>query len=196
MTQSRTAPVFAILLALSAVVLVLLPFVSTFDDALTAVGMRLGIATPLQAIVPAEVRVTVAILGALGIDAASAGNQLVVWNSSGAPQTLFISWNCVGWQSLILLGLSLVVGLRGPMGWASRVEVILFGILGTVLVNLVRIATVCVLAAAAGYLPAVLFHDYGGTLLLVGWLFTFWFIAFRWLLPNHASLSPLALSTS
>jgi exosortase/archaeosortase family protein len=196
MTPSRTTPVFAMLLALSAVLLVVLPFVSTFDDALTVVGMRLGIAAPLQAIVPAEVRVTVTILGLFGIHAGSAGNQLVVWNSSGAPQTLFISWNCVGWQSLILLGLSLVVGLRGPMGWTSRVEVIVFGILGTVLVNLVRIATVCVLAAAVGYLPAVLFHDYGGTLLLVGWLFVFWFIAFRWLLPNHASLSPLGLSTS
>jgi exosortase/archaeosortase family protein len=196
MTPSRTTPVFAMLLALSAVLLVVLPFVSTFDDVLTAIGMRLGIAAPLQAIVPAEVRVTVAMLGTLGIHAASAGNQLVVWNSSGAPQTLFISWNCVGWQSLILLALSLLVGLRGPMGWTSRAEVILFGILGTVLVNLVRIATVCLLAAVAGYLPAVLFHDYGGTLLLVGWLFTFWFIAFRWLLPNDASLSPLALSTS
>ncbi|HXN58380.1 MAG TPA: exosortase/archaeosortase family protein, partial [Candidatus Angelobacter sp.] len=196
MTQSRTTPVFAMLLALSAVILVVLPFVSTFDDVLTTVGMRLGIAAPLQAIVPAEVRVTVAILGTFGIHAASAGNQLVVWNSSGAPQTLFISWNCVGWQSLILLGLSLLVGLRGPMGWTSRVEVILFGVLGTVLVNLVRIAMVCLLAATAGYLPAVLFHDYGGTLLLVGWLFSFWFIAFRWLLPNDASLSPLALSTS
>ena len=196
MTQSRTTPVFAMLLALSAVVLVVLPFVSTFDDVLTTIGMRLGIAAPLQAIVPAEVRVTVAILGTFGIHAASAGNQLVVWNSSGAPQTLFISWNCVGWQSLILLGISLLVGLRGPMGWTSRLEVILFGVLGTVLVNLVRIAMVCLLAATAGYLPAVLFHDYGGTLLLVGWLFTFWFIAFRWLLPNDASLSPLALSTS
>ena len=82
------------------------------------------------------------------------------------------------------------------MGLTSRVEVIVVGILGTVLVNVVRIATVCLLAAAAGYLPAVLFHDYGGTLLLVGWLFSFWFIAFRWLLPNHAGLSPLALSTS
>jgi len=196
MTQSRTTPVFAMLLALSAVLLVVLPFVSTFDDVLTAVGMRLGIAAPLQAIVPAEVRVTVAILAVFGIHAGAAGNQLVVWNSSGAPQTLFISWNCVGWQSLVLLVLSFLVGLRGSMGWTSRVEVIVFGILGTVLVNLARIATVCVLAAAAGYLPAVLFHDYGGTLLLVGWLFVFWFIAFRWLLPNHASLSPLALSTS
>ena len=196
MTPSRTTPVFAMLLALSAVLLVVLPFVSTFDDALTAVGIRLGIAGPLQMIVPAEVRVTVAILGVFGIHAGAAGNQLVVWNSTGAPQTLFISWNCVGWQSLVLLGLSFLVGLRGPMGWTSRVEVIVVGILGTVLVNLVRITTVCVLAAAAGYMPAVLFHDYGGTLMLVGWLFVFWFIAFRWLLPNHASLSPLGLSTS
>src|SRR5437899_893942 len=192
MTQSRTAPVFAILLALSAVVLVLLPFVSTFDDALTAVGMRLGIATPLQAIVPAEVRVTVAILGALGIHAASAGNQLVVWNSSGAPQTLFISWNCVGWQSLILLGLSLMVGLRGSMSLATRVQVIVLGVLGTVLVNIARITVVCALAALAGYLPAVLFHDYGGTLLLVSWLFTFWVIAYRWLVPDQTlALQPL-----
>src|SRR2546425_6999741 len=156
MTQSRTTPVFAMLLALSAVFLVVLPFVSTFDDALTAVGTRLGIATPLQAIVPAEVRVTVAILGALGIHAASAGDQLVVWNSHGTPQTLFISWNCVGWQSLILLGLSLIVGLRGQMTLATRLEVIAFGVAGTVLVNVARITTVCLLAALAGYLPAVL----------------------------------------
>ena len=193
MIQSRTAPVFAMLLALSAVLLVVLPFVSTFDDALTAVGIHLGIGGPLQAIVPAEVRVTVAMLGLFGIHAGAAGNQLVVWNSSGVPQTLFISWNCVGWQSLILLGLSFAVGLRGPMGWASRMEVIMFGILGTVLVNMARIATVCLLAAAAGYLPAVLFHDYGGTLLLVGWLFTFWFISFRWLLPDpELTLEPAA----
>jgi hypothetical protein len=33
-----------------------------------------------------------------------------------------------------------------------------------------------------GYLPAVLFHDYGGTLLTVAWLFGFWTIAYRWIL--------------
>jgi len=26
---------------------------------------------------------------------------------------LFISWNCIGWQSLILFGVSLISGLRG-----------------------------------------------------------------------------------
>ena len=40
------------------------------------------------------------------------------------------------------------------------------------------------LAALAGYVPAVLFHDYGGTLLIVAWLFTFWLIAYRWLVPT------------
>jgi exosortase/archaeosortase family protein len=192
-TQSRTTPVFAMLLALTAILLVVLPFVSTFDDVLTQIGMRVGIATPLQVIVPAEVRVTVFLLGLLGIHAAAAGNQLVVWNASGAPQTLFISWNCVGWQSLILLGLSLMVGLRGPMTLATRIQVILFGFTGTVLVNVTRVAVVCLLAALAGYTPAVLFHDYGGTLLLVGWLFTFWMIAYRYLVPDQAlALQPRA----
>lgn len=193
MSQTRTTPVFAMLLAMTAIALVVLPFVSTFDDLLTAIGMRLGIVAPLQWIVPGEVRMTVALLGLVGIHAGAAGNQLVVWNASGAPQTLFISWNCVGWQSLILLGLSLMVGLRGPMAWGTRLEVILLGVLGTVLINIARITMVCLLAAVAGYLPAVLFHDYGGTLLLVAWLFTFWLITYRWLVPDRAlALEPLA----
>jgi exosortase/archaeosortase family protein len=186
MTQRQTTPVFAMLLALTAVLLVVLPFVSTFDDVLTQVGMRLGIAAPLQVIVPAEIRMTVVMLGLFGIHAGAAGNQLVVWNSHGTPQTLFISWNCVGWQSLILLGLSLAVGLRGQMTLATRLEVIAFGLAGTILVNVTRIALVCLLAALAGYLPAVLFHDYGGTLLLVAWLFTFWVMAYKWLVPDPA----------
>jgi exosortase/archaeosortase family protein len=186
MSQPRTTPVFAMLLAVAAVLLVVLPFVSTFDDLLTAVGMRLGIAAPLQWIVPAEVRVTVVILSLVGIHAGAAGNQLVVWNSGGAPQTLFISWNCVGWQSMILLGLSLMVGLRGPMSLGTRIEVIALGVLGTLLVNITRITVVCLLAAVAGYLPAVLFHDYGGTLLIVAWLFFFWSAAYRWLVPDPA----------
>jgi exosortase/archaeosortase family protein len=197
MTQSRTTPVFAMLLALTAVALMVLPFVSTFDDLLTVIGMRLGIAAPLQSIVPAEVDVTVFMLGLLGIHAGAAGNQLVVWNSSGAPQTLFISWNCVGWQSLILLGLSLMVGLRGPMALTTRLEIIVLGVVGTVLVNIARITVVCLLAALAGYLPAVLFHDYGGTLLLVGWLFAFWLLTYRWLVPDPAfGIGPQSVATS
>jgi thaumarchaeosortase len=193
MSRLRTSQVFAILLAMGAIAMVVLPFVTTFDDALTAVGMRLGIAQPLQLVVPVEVRTTVALLTFLGIHAGVAGDQLVVWNSSGAPQTLFVSWNCVGWQSLILLGLTLAVGLRGQRAAALRLEVILFGIVGTVLVNIARIAAVCLLAASVGYTPALLFHDYGGTLLLIAWLFAFWAIAFRWFLDDPGLKADIAV---
>src|SRR5256886_15628248 len=137
-----------------------MPFVATLYGARTAVGMRLGMAAPLQAVVPAEVRVTVAILGLFGVHAASAGNQLVVWNSSGAPQTLFISWNCVGWKSLILLDLSLTVGHRGPMTFATRIQDIALGVQGTLLINIARNNLVFGLAAMAGYLLTPLFLAY------------------------------------
>src|SRR2546430_15848023 len=83
-------------------------------------------------------------------------------------------------MSLVLIGVGMLVGLRGPMTLATRIQVIALGVLGTVLINIARITVVCALAALAGYLPAVLFHDYGGTLLLVRWVFTFWGVACRW----------------
>src|SRR3989442_14201432 len=115
MTQPRTTPVFAMLLAVTAVLLVVLPFVSTFDDLLTVIGMRLGIAAPLQWIVPAEVRVTVVVLGLFGMHAAAAGDQLVVWNLSGAGPKMFLFLECVWWQSLFLLCLCRIVGSPRPM---------------------------------------------------------------------------------
>src|SRR3989442_5131528 len=115
MTQPRTTPVFAMLLAVTAVLLVVLPFVSTFDDLLTVIGMRLGIAAPLQWIVPAEVRVTVVVLGLFGMHAAAAGNQLLVWKFSGAAQTPLILLDFVGLPSPILLCFSLILRRSGPI---------------------------------------------------------------------------------
>jgi exosortase/archaeosortase family protein len=188
MTRGRPAPLFGLLLALACGLLLVMPFITTFDDLLTTIGLRLGIGAPLQAIVPTEVRAVVASLNLVGIHAGAAANQLVVWNAADVPQTLFISWNCVGWQSLILLGLSLMVGLRGTASWQSRTQVIAIGLLGTMLVNILRITTVCLIAALAGYVPAILFHDYGGTVLLIAWLFGFWLLAYGWLMvePAHA----------
>ena len=186
MTRGRSAPLFGLLVALGCGLLLVMPFITTFDDLLTTIGVRIGIGAPMQAIVPPEVRAVVASLNLVGIDAGAAGNQLVVWNAAGVPQTLFISWNCVGWQSLILLGLSLMVGLRGSASWQSRAQVIAIGLLGTLLVNTLRITLVCLIAAVAGYVPAILFHDYGGTVLLLVWLFGFWLLAYGWLMPESA----------
>ena len=175
------------LLAVLCALLMLLPLVTTFDELLTAWAMQLGANNPLQAIVPAEARMVVGVLGLTGIHAAASGSHLVVWDGGGAMHTLFISWNCIGWQSLVLLGVSLISGLRGSHPIEARVQVIVIGVAGTMLLNLLRVAAVAAIAATIGVTPAVLFHDYGGTLLVIGFLFGFWIFAQRWILGTAPS---------
>jgi len=176
------------IIALACALLMLLPLVTTFDDLLTAWAMQLGADNPLQAIVPAEARMVVTLLGLVGIHAAASGSHLVVWDGSGVMHTLFISWNCIGWQSLILFGISLVTGLRGGQRAEARVQVVCIGVAATMLLNLMRVAAVAAIAATVGVGPAVLFHDYGGTILFVGFLFAFWMFAQRWILDSRPSL--------
>jgi exosortase/archaeosortase family protein len=178
------------LLALACGLLMLLPLVTTFDDLLTSWALQLGANNPLQAIVPVEARMVVGLLGLAGIHAAASGSHLVVWDGSGAMHTLFISWNCIGWQSLVLLGVSLITGLRGRHPIEARVQIVVIGVAGTMLLNLLRVAAVAGIAATVGVTPAVLFHDYGGTLLVIAYLFVFWTFAQRWILGSAASEEP------
>ncbi len=182
MTHRDNLPQMTLLVA-CCLTLLALPFVTTYNDLLTAGAIRIGIAGPLQTVSPIEGRMVVALLKVVGVHAATAGSQLVVWDRGGRATNLFISWNCIGWQSLILLGASFVLGLRG-LSTEARLQVFTTGLLGTILVNLIRVSLVCVLAATAGRTPAVMFHDYVGTLMTVGWLFAFWFAAQRWMLAS------------
>jgi exosortase/archaeosortase family protein len=180
------------IIALACGLLMLLPLVTTFDELLTAWAMHFGGSTPLQAVVPAEARMVVTLLGLVGVRAAASGSHLVVWDGSGAMHTLFISWNCIGWQSLVLFAVSLVSGLRGGGSVESRVQVVLIGLAGTMLLNLARVAAVAWLAATVGMTVAVLFHDYGGTILMIAFLFAFWTFAQRWILDA----GPLAVEVT
>jgi exosortase/archaeosortase family protein len=183
MTKARERDSMSLtLIALTCALLMVLPLVTTFDDLLTAWAMQLGANNPLQTVVPVEARMVVSLLGLVGVHAAASGSHIVVWDGSGSMHTLFISWNCIGWQSLVLFGVSLLTGLRGAQSTESRVQVVCIGIAGTMVLNLLRVALVALIAATAGVTPAILFHDYGGTLMFVGFLFAFWALAQRWIL--------------
>ena len=171
------------LIALTCALLMVLPLVTTFDELLTALALQLGANNPLQTVVPVEARMVVSVLGLLGVQAAASGSHIVVWDGAGSMHTLFISWNCIGWQSLILFGISLITGLRAPHSLESRAQVVLIGVAGAMLLNLLRVAAVAWIAAAVGVGPAILFHDYGGTILFAGYLFAFWAFAQRLILP-------------
>jgi exosortase/archaeosortase family protein len=175
------------LIAITCGLLMLLPFITTFDDLLTSWALALGANNPLQGVVPIEARMVVGLLGAVGIHAAASGSHIVIWDAAGSMHTLFISWNCIGWQSLILLGISFLSGLRGQQSMEARVQVVLIGVAGTMLLNLMRVAAVAAIAATVGQTPAILFHDYGGTILVVVWLFAFWIFVQRFILAPPPS---------
>ena len=89
------------MVAASAVLLLLLPFTATFDEALTSGALRLGLAQPLQDLAPAVAAQAAGILHLFGIRAASSGSQMTVWNAHGGVVPIFLSWNCLGWQSAV-----------------------------------------------------------------------------------------------
>jgi exosortase/archaeosortase family protein len=172
------------LLAGGAVLLLLLPAVNSVDDLLAGWLAGTGLDRLVATAAPLEARLAAALLNLAGISAGASGPDISVRDPAGHVTRLWVTWNCVGWQSVALLAMSLAGGLQGRQSWDVRLQVVLLGFLGTLTVNLLRIAAVGVLAAWVGQLPAVLFHDYGGTLLVVGWLFAFWALANRWLLGS------------
>ena len=59
---------------------------------------------------------------------------------------------------------------------------VLIGLEGTFLTNILRILIPTLLAGNLGYLQAILFHDYLGTLFTLLWMGVFWNYAFGSLL--------------
>jgi exosortase/archaeosortase family protein len=158
------------------------------DDLLASAAQRFGLDAAVSVIAIPEARLVAALLNVLGIAASSTGATISVGGAQ--PVALVIGWNCVGWQGLVLLGLTFAVGLRPRDGWEARIHVIVIGVLGTVIINLARIALVAILAAYAGYYPAIFVHDWAATIATVVWLAGFWLFAQRWILLDSDRVAP------
>jgi len=181
-------PTYQLILILASVILLILPFITTFNEFLTSIVIRLGLDSVLQGwIVPTEVRMIAVILRLFGIYATVSETSLYLSKGS-MTLPIYISWNCVGWQSFILFAITLLTGLQGPYTWRSKIETVILGFLGTFLMNLLRISIVCLVAYYLGQLPAVIFHDYGGTILILLWLFAFWYLAHTHLLESEREI--------
>ena len=164
----------------AAAFMLLTPFVATMDDLLAAIAQRFGLDAAVAFIAIPEARLVAVVLNLIGIGASSDGPNITV--AGAHPIELVIGWNCVGWQGLVLLGLTFLVGLRPQDGFEARLHVVTIGVLGTVIINLARIAVVSILAARVGYYPAIFVHDWAATIVTVMWLTGFWLFAQRWIL--------------
>ena len=181
-------PIIRLVLMMAAILVMILPFVTTFNEFLTRVVETTGLDRYLTDwVVPMEARMLAVILKLVGIPS-MVSTTSVYLDKGGFYLPIYINWNCVGWQSFILYAITLITGIQGPFTRGSKVEAMVVGFLGTFLVNLLRIASVAVVAYWWGQLPAVIYHDYGGTLIILIWLFIYWWFSHGWLLEPMEQL--------
>lgn len=179
---------FKIILAAVAVTLMVLPLLAALNSFLTEVFNRAKWYQPIQRyVVPWEARLVAAALYPLGIKTriTTGPGRFAFYMVRGREIVpVDLAWNCLGWQSSLLLIVSLVAGLRREFTNISRLECIVFGLFGTLLVNILRMVLI---AAGIFYINeffAKVLHDYVMTLMSLVWLLFFWWFSYRFILEG------------
>lgn len=178
---------FHFLFLVLVILLMFMPFVTTFNELLTKLVERAAWYSSIQdLIVPYLVRMVSVVLSWFGVLTDLSRHTITVRQNAMVQggTIVYISWNCIGWQSFLLFLLTLVTGLQGNYSKRSKFITIVFGLLGTFWINVFRISIIVLIAHWWGRLPAVLFHDYGSTLLIIVWLFIFWWVSYHHILEK------------
>jgi exosortase/archaeosortase family protein len=175
------------LIIAAAVLFLTLPLVMTFNDFLSSIFTATGLNRVVSSIVPVEATVVADLLRGFGLPAGNTATT--VWiGGSFLPVVAFVDWNCAGWQGFILFGLTSIAGLSEIPTKREKIVVILIGTLGVFAVNVARIALIVLLGYYVSYPAALIFHNYGGTILTLAWLLAFWtFILKRYQTHNSDS---------
>lgn len=171
---------FGTVLILAALLLTVIPFISTVNELMTSILLKWEAYRILEEwIVPYEARLLAGVFSLFPVSVypTSAG----VYLNGGF---LELQWNCLGWQSVVLLIATLLTGMQGSFTRISRMETVVIGILGTFLVNFARLALVGAFSVMFGRVPAQIFHDYFSLVLLVIWFFTFWWFVYNFVLEE------------
>ncbi len=171
---------FLTIFILAAIILSVLPFVTTFNELLTRIAENTRFYQLIETyLVPWEVK----LIGVLFLPfnfrfVAIPGGMMI------NDTYVRLSWNCLGWQGFLLFAITLWGGLQGNYSKLSKVEAIVIGILGTFLINLARIAFTSLLAVRRSQLFALLFHDYFAAFVFIIWLIIYWTFVYQFVLKE------------
>lgn len=185
-TAHPTRETFITIFLILVLVLTLLPFMATFNDILTRIVINLkGYWLIRDFIVPFEVKMVGGILTLFGMQVALTKEYVVLGDTQ--PFLAEIVWNCIGWQSLLFFILTCWVGLQGDRYTnTSKIKALIIGLLGTFLVNIVRIVVVILVAYYMGQLTAAVVHEYGSLIVSISWLFFFWWFSYSFVLEDKS----------
>lgn len=178
MKQKQTFKTIFLFLAL---LLSILPVLLTFNDVLTRLVDRFTLYVWLQEkLVPIESYLLGTIIRLFGVKYRPFRDGMLV---NSIP--LKMTWNCLGWQSMVLFGASLIVGLRdSSYSLFSKIEVIILGLFGIFWINIFRIAFTILLAVFAGPIFRIVFHDYLAAITTVLFLIFFWWFSYSFVLEE------------
>ncbi|MBA7650734.1 hypothetical protein ES703_58545 [subsurface metagenome] len=156
--QRAQGKVFQRIIVVASITFIILPFVTTFNEFLTKVVESFELVALIQgSIAPFIVRIVAVLLRTLGVPVSISGSNLFL-TGAWMPLRVYINWNCIGWQSFVLLAFTFLTGLQGPYTRRSKIMTVLIGLEGTFLLNILRILIPTLLAGNSGYLQAILFH--------------------------------------
>ena len=179
---------FIYLFLLLVLVLVLMPLLNTFNDLLTRFIISLDAYKYIRDyVVPFEARLVGVLLLPFGFAPRIVGEYLAIGKKE--PLLIEIAWNCIGWQSLVLFLLTVVIVLQGDRySLLSKIKALIIGLLGTFLLNILRITVLAILAYYFSQSVALIFHDYGSNLSIIAWLFVFWWFAHEFVLEDKKEI--------
>lgn len=181
---NKDKKIFNFIFILLVISLIILPFLNTGSEFLTRIFYNFGFYKIIaNFIVPFETRAVAGLLQFLGYQVEAAPKTVSIFRNN-AWETVGISWNCIGWQSLIFFILTLFVGLQGNFKKITKIECFLIGILGTILVNFLRLTLIVWLIFNFNFIPAVVLHDYFSTFILILWLLFFWWFSYSFVLEE------------
>jgi len=161
------------ILIAAALIFLTLPLVITFSDALASLATITGFDKVVSTIVPYETAAVGDLLRGFGLQAGNSASS--VWIGGGfMPVSALVDWNCAGWQGFVLFGVTSAVGLAEVRTKYAKLGVLVVGVFGVFAVNVARILVVVLVGYFVNYQAALIFHDYGGAIMTLGWLVIFW----------------------
>ncbi len=131
---------------------------------------------PLQYIVPYFVQANVWVIGVLDLGTAIARDNVMFLRGDHGSMALQVFWPSAGVHSIIIF--SLVIGafmLKMNIARPRKIAYFMLGILGTVVVNLIRIFSLSWYALKVTTDPAAWeeYHKIAGEIMFLPWLFAF-----------------------
>jgi len=131
----------------------------------------------LSFIVPPFVTLLASILTVFGLNATTTNPYTILVDGPAGESSLFVSWSCVGFYSVLVFSIILVVLLfEDESGIKTKISWGIFGVLGTIVVNIVRLTLVLLVAYFYGLGIEATFHNFIGYVLFIAWLMFFLYI--------------------